>query len=163
MTNVKPLPMESNIASQDVALDYLRRILLAPVYDIAVESELTPFTKLSARLGNQISLKREDQQPVYSFKLRGAYNKLANLSSAQCEHGVISASAGNHAQGLALAARKLGIKATIFMPITTPEIKIENVRRYGAEVRLTGKSFNEAQAACQQYALKEQKNTYPPF
>ena len=163
MTNAEPLPTGSNSPIQEVAHDYLRRILLAPVYDIAVESELTPCVKLSARLGNQISLKREDQQPVYSFKLRGAYNKLANLSKAQCEHGVIAASAGNHAQGLALAARKLGIKATIFMPITTPEIKIENVRRYGAEVRLIGKSFNEAQVACQQHALKEQKTLIPPF
>ena len=163
MTNLESLPIALDSSPQEVGLDYLRRILLAPVYDIAVESELTPCAKLSARLGNKISLKREDQQPVYSFKLRGAYNKLAGLSREQSERGVIAASAGNHAQGLALAAQKLGIKATIFMPITTPEIKIENVRRYNAEVRLIGKSFNEAQAACQQYALKEQKTLIPPF
>ena len=114
---------------QDVGLHYLRKILLAPVYDVAVETELTALTKLSAKLGQQIYLKREDQQPVHSFKLRGAYNKLLNLSEQQCLHGVIAASAGNHAQGLALAAQKLGIKATIVMPITTPEIKVENVRR----------------------------------
>jgi len=149
--------------TQEQALDYLRRILLAPVYDVAVETELTPLTKLSTRLGNQIFLKREDQQPVHSFKLRGAYNKLSNLSEEQCIHGVIAASAGNHAQGLALAAYKLGIKATIVMPITTPDIKVDNVRRFGAEVRLVGKSFNEAQVASQQYALEEQKTLIHPF
>jgi len=150
-------------ATQEQALDYLRRILLAPVYDVAVESDLTPLTKLSARLGKQIFLKREDQQPVHSFKLRGAYNKLINLSEQQCLHGVMAASAGNHAQGLALAAHKLGIKATIVMPITTPEIKVDNVRRYGAEVRLVGKSFNEAQQACTEFAKAEHKTLIHPF
>jgi threonine dehydratase len=150
-------------ATQEQALDYLRRILLAPVYDVAVETELTSLTKLSTRLGNQISLKREDQQPVHSFKLRGAYNKLANLTEAQCIHGVIAASAGNHAQGLALAANKLGIKATIVMPITTPDIKVDNVRRFGAEVRLVGKSFNEAQTASIAYAQDEKKTLVHPF
>jgi threonine dehydratase len=145
------------------ALDYLRRILLAPVYDVAVESELTPCIKLSSRLGHQISLKREDQQPVHSFKLRGAYTKLASLSEAQCIHGVIAASAGNHAQGLALAAHKLGINATIVMPITTPDIKVDNVRRLGAEVRLIGKSFNEAQQASSQFSHDENKTLVHPF
>lgn len=144
-------------------LDYLRRILLAPIYDIAVETELTHLTKLSGRLNNQIFLKREDQQPVHSFKLRGAYNKLSNLSEAECIHGVIAASAGNHAQGLAFAANKLGIKATIVMPITTPEIKVENVKRFGGEVRLVGNSFNEAQEASIQYAKDENKTIIPPF
>ncbi|MBU2893417.1 threonine ammonia-lyase, biosynthetic [Colwellia sp. D2M02] len=144
-------------------LDYLRRILLAPIYDVAVETELTPLTKLSTRLNNQIYLKREDQQPVHSFKLRGAYNKLANLTEEQCIHGVIAASAGNHAQGLALAASKLGIKATIVMPKTTPDIKVDNVRRFGGEVRLVGNSFNEAQAASQEYAQAENKTLIHPF
>ncbi|WDD98979.1 threonine ammonia-lyase, biosynthetic [Thalassomonas actiniarum] len=144
-------------------MDYLRRILLAPVYDIAVETELTPLTKLSSRLNNQIFLKREDQQPVHSFKLRGAYNKLSNLSEQECIHGVVAASAGNHAQGLALSASKLGIKATIVMPITTPEIKVDNVRRFGAEVRLIGRSFNEAQAASLKFAREEQKTLIHPF
>ncbi|MEW6989710.1 threonine ammonia-lyase, biosynthetic [Colwelliaceae bacterium 6441] len=148
---------------QGEGLDYLRRILLAPVYDVAVETDLTPLTKLSARLGNQICLKREDQQPVHSFKLRGAYNKLSNLPEEQCIHGVIAASAGNHAQGLALAAHKLGIKATIVMPITTPDIKVDNVRRFGAEVRLVGKSFNEAQTASVEYAKDENKTLIHPF
>ena len=133
---------ENQLLNQGEALDYLRRILLAPVYDVAVESELTPCTKLSARLNNTIYLKREDQQPVHSFKLRGAYNKLSQLTEAQSIHGVVAASAGNHAQGLALAAQKLGIKATIVMPITTPDIKVDNVRRFGADIRLVGKSFN---------------------
>jgi threonine dehydratase len=151
------------LQNQGIGLDYLRRILLAPVYDVAVETELTPLTKLSARLNNQIFLKREDQQPVHSFKIRGAYNKLSNLSEAECIHGVIAASAGNHAQGLALAAHKLGIKATIVMPITTPDIKVDNVRRFGAEVRLLGKSFNEAQEASLAFAKDENKTLIHPF
>lgn len=106
------------LSLEEISLDYLRRILLAPVYDIAKETDLTPLNKLSTRLNNQIFLKREDQQPVHSFKLRGAYNKLSQLTEEQCLHGVVAASAGNHAQGLAMAAGKLGIKATIVMPIT---------------------------------------------
>jgi len=160
MTDVKSLePLTTDVQ----ALEYLRKILLAPVYDVAVETELTHLSKLSSKLENQIYLKREDQQPVHSFKLRGAYNKLAHLNEAQCIHGVIAASAGNHAQGLALAAHKLGIKATIVMPITTPEIKVDNVRRYGAEVRLIGKSFNEAQAASVDIAEQERKTYIHPF
>ena len=154
---------ETQLINQGEALDYLRRILLAPVYDIAIESDLTPLTKLSARLNNTIYLKREDQQPVHSFKLRGAYNKLTLLTEEQKIHGVIAASAGNHAQGLALAAHKLGIKATIVMPLTTPDIKVDNVRRFGAEVRLVGLSFNEAQAASLKYATEENKTVIPPF
>ena len=163
MTEAEQKALVKTQAIQEQALDYLRRILLAPVYDVAVETELTLLTKLSTRLGNQIYLKREDQQPVHSFKLRGAYNKLVNLSEQQCLHGVIAASAGNHAQGLALAAHKLGIKATIVMPITTPDIKVDNVRRYGAEIRLIGKSFNEAQQASVTYAKAEQKTLIHPF
>ncbi|TPH13443.1 threonine ammonia-lyase, biosynthetic [Litorilituus lipolyticus] len=151
------------LAQQAQELDYLRRILLAPIYDVVVETDLTPLTKLSARFGNQIYLKREDQQPVHSFKLRGAYNKLSSLTEAQCIHGVIAASAGNHAQGLALAANKLGIKATIVMPKTTPDIKVDNVRRFGGEVRLVGNSFNEAQAASIEFAEQEQKTLIHPF
>ena len=151
------------IEERSEALDYLRRILLAPVYDVAIESELTPLTKLSSRLDNKISLKREDQQPVYSFKLRGAYNKLSQLSKAQSSLGVVAASAGNHAQGLALASNKLGIDATIFMPITTPDIKVDNVRRFGAEVRLIGKSFNEAQEASMVFAQENNKTIIHPF
>ena len=97
---------------------YLKKILLAPIYEAAIETKLQPLNKLSARLGNHILLKREDLQPVHSFKLRGAYNKLANLSDQQKQNGVIAASAGNHAQGLALSAQKMGLKATIVMPKT---------------------------------------------
>jgi threonine dehydratase len=163
MTDAERQELLLSKVKQGEALDYLRRILLAPVYDVAIETELTPFTKLSARLGNQISLKREDQQPVHSFKLRGAYNKLVNLTEEECIQGVIAASAGNHAQGLALAAHKLGIKATIVMPITTPDIKVDNVRRFGAEVRLVGKSFNEAHVASVEFAQAEQKTIIHPF
>ncbi|RHW76314.1 threonine ammonia-lyase, biosynthetic [Colwellia sp. RSH04] len=151
------------LAQQAQELDYLRRILLAPIYDVVVETDLTPLTKLTARFGNQIYLKREDQQPVHSFKLRGAYNKLSSLSEEQCIHGVIAASAGNHAQGLALAANKLGIKATIVMPKTTPDIKVDNVRRFGGEVRLVGNSFNEAQVASLAFAEQENKTLIHPF
>lgn len=154
---------EGQLTQEEIALDYLRRILLAPVYDVAKETDLTPLHKLSSRVNNQVFLKREDQQPVHSFKLRGAYNKLNQLSEQQCLHGVVAASAGNHAQGLALAASKLGIKATIVMPITTPEIKVDNVRRLGADVRLIGKSFNEAQEASQTICENEQKTLIHPF
>ncbi|MGL1956655.1 MAG: threonine ammonia-lyase, biosynthetic [Colwellia sp.] len=160
MTNT---PSQTLLAEQAEQLDYLRKILLAPIYDTVVETELTPLTKLSTRLNNQIYLKREDQQLVHSFKLRGACNKLANLSEAECIHGVIAASAGNHAQGLALAASKLGIKATIVMPKTTPDIKVDNVRRFGGEVRLVGHSFNEAQTAAIDYAKTENKTLIHPF
>lgn len=148
-----------------MAIDYLKKILLAPVYDVAVESDLTPCHKVSARLGNgnQVFLKREDQQPVHSFKLRGAYTKLASLTHGQRSQGVVAASAGNHAQGLALAASKLGITATIVMPITTPDIKVENVRRLGADVRLIGKSFNDAQSASLAIADDESKTIVHPF
>src|ERR671928_385003 len=114
--------------------DYLERILKARVYDVATESPLEPARALSARLKNRLLIKREDLQPVFSFKLRGAYNKMAQLPAATLERGVIAASAGNHAQGVALAAQKLGCAATIVMPVTTPEVKIAAVRARGAEV-----------------------------
>ena len=155
-------PLEAQ-SMKDMGLDYLRRILIAPVYEVAIESDVTPCIKLSAQLDNQIYLKREDQQPVHSFKLRGAFNKLSLLTKQQSENGVIAASAGNHAQGLALAAHKLGINATIVMPITTPDIKVDNVRRFGAEVRLIGKSFNEAQEASANFAKAESKTIIHPF
>ena len=160
MTEAESLEL---LADQGLGLDYLRRILLAPVYDVAVETDLTACTKLSARLGNNIYLKREDQQPVHSFKLRGAYNKLVSLTPEQSANGVVAASAGNHAQGMALASSKLGIKAIIFMPITTPDIKVDTVRRFGAEVRLVGKSFNEAQTAAAECAKNENKLQIHPF
>ncbi len=124
--------------------DYLERILTAQVYDVAIETPLEPAPNLSARLQNRILLKREDMQPVFSFKLRGAYNKMAQLSAAQLRRGVIAASAGNHAQGVALAAQKMGCRAVIVMPTTTPRIKIDAVKARGAEVVMAGDSYDEA-------------------
>ncbi|MBA6130417.1 MULTISPECIES: threonine ammonia-lyase, biosynthetic [Pseudomonas] len=129
---------------------YVKKILTSRVYDVAVETPLQSAGQLSKRLGNQILLKREDLQPVFSFKIRGAYNKLAQLTPEELARGVVTASAGNHAQGLALAAREMGIKATIVMPKTTPEIKVEGVRSRGGKVVLHGDSFPEALA----YSLK---------
>lgn len=123
---------------------YIEKILRARVYDVAIESPLEPARRLSQRLNNQILLKREDLQPVFSFKLRGAYNKLYQLMQESDLKGVIAASAGNHAQGLALAASQLGVKATIVMPKTTPRIKVDAVRSYGAKAVLFGDTFDEA-------------------
>ncbi|WP_421683279.1 threonine ammonia-lyase, biosynthetic [Stutzerimonas urumqiensis] len=125
---------------------YVKKILTSRVYDVAVETPLQPARQLSERLGNQILLKREDLQPVFSFKIRGAYNKLAQLSPDELSRGVVTASAGNHAQGLALAARELGIEATIVMPRTTPELKVQGVRARGGKVVLHGDAFPEALA-----------------
>jgi threonine dehydratase len=124
--------------------DYLTRILNARVYDVAVESALEPARGLSQRLNNTVLLKREDQQPVHSFKLRGAYNKMSNLTPAQLKKGVICASAGNHAQGVALSARKLGTRAVIVMPTTTPQVKVDAVKQLGGEVVLFGESYSDA-------------------
>ncbi|MFB4392828.1 MULTISPECIES: threonine ammonia-lyase, biosynthetic [unclassified Pseudomonas] len=129
---------------------YVKKILTSRVYDVAVETPLQSAGQLSKRLNNTVLLKREDLQPVFSFKIRGAYNKLAQLTPEELARGVVTASAGNHAQGLALAARELGIKATIVMPKTTPEIKVEGVRSRGGKVVLHGDSFPEALA----YSLK---------
>nr|WP_312257595.1 threonine ammonia-lyase, biosynthetic [Stutzerimonas nitrititolerans] len=125
---------------------YVKKILTSRVYDVAVETPLQPARQLSERLGNQILLKREDLQPVFSFKIRGAYNKLAQLTTEELARGVVTASAGNHAQGLALAARELGIKATIVMPRTTPELKVQGVRARGGKVVLHGDAFPDALA-----------------
>ncbi len=124
--------------------DYLERILAARVYDVAIESPLEPAPQLSARTGARVLLKREDLQPVFSFKLRGAYNKMAQLPAKALKRGVIAASAGNHAQGVALAAQRLGCRATIVMPVTTPQIKISAVKARGAAVVLRGDSYDEA-------------------
>ena len=123
---------------------YLKRILTARVYDVARETELEPARQLSRRLGNQVLLKREDNQPVFSFKLRGAYNKMAHLSPEQRARGVICASAGNHAQGVALGSQRLGCRAVIVMPVTTPQVKVDAVRHLGGEVVLHGDSYNDA-------------------
>ncbi len=123
---------------------YIERILRARVYDVAIETPLDPAPNLSKRLGNTVYIKREDLQPVFSFKLRGAYNKIAQLDQSTQRAGVIAASAGNHAQGVALAARQLGIHALIVMPCTTPDIKVRAVRGLGGETLLHGDSYDEA-------------------
>ncbi|MDX8396741.1 MAG: threonine ammonia-lyase, biosynthetic [Mariprofundaceae bacterium] len=129
---------------------YIEAIEHARVYDVAKETPLELAPKLSSRLHNEVLFKREDLQPVFSFKLRGAYNKIANLTQAERDKGVICASAGNHAQGVALSAKKLAIKATIVMPRTTPEIKVKAVESYGAEVILFGDSYSDASAHADQ-------------
>ena len=124
--------------------NYIEKILRAKVYDVAEQTPLDFAPTLSERLNNKVYLKREDLQPVFSFKLRGAYNKMASLTAEQAAAGVIAASAGNHAQGVALAAKKLGIKALIVMPKTTPEIKIKSVKARGAKIVLHGDSYDDA-------------------
>ncbi|QDV22295.1 threonine ammonia-lyase, biosynthetic [Aureliella helgolandensis] len=135
-------------------LEYLQRILTAQVYDVAVESPLELAPKISTRLGNRVWLKREDTQPVFSFKLRGAYNKMVRLTPEQRAPGVICASAGNHAQGVALSAQRLGCRAVIVMPVTTPQLKSDAVRAWGGEVILHGDSYSDAY----QHALELQQS-----
>lgn len=142
---------------------YIKRILNARVYDVAIETPLTPAMQISKRLRNQILLKREDLQPVFSFKLRGAYNKMAHLPARALERGVIAASAGNHAQGVALAARELGTRATIVMPCTTPAIKVEAVRARGANVVLFGDTYDEACAHANELAEAQELTFVHPY
>ena len=143
--------------------DYIERILRARVYDVAIQSALDPAPRMSARLGNDVLLKREDQQPVFSFKLRGAYNKIANLSETAARRGVICASAGNHAQGVALAARRRGIPALIVMPATTPRIKVEAVVALGGEVVLHGEAYDAAYEHAVRLASERQMVFVHPF
>lgn len=145
------------------AAEYLRKILLSPVYEAARVTPLQSLNKLSQRFGHSISLKREDLQAVHSFKLRGAYHKIATLTEQQKARGVIAASAGNHAQGVALSAAKLGIKALIIMPKTTPDIKVDAVRSHGGNVVLFGNNFDEAYAHSRELAQKEGYTLIPPF
>ncbi|XP_054804237.1 threonine dehydratase biosynthetic, chloroplastic [Prosopis cineraria] len=145
------------------AMGYLTNILSSKVYDVAVESPLQLATKLSERLGVNLWLKREDLQPVFSFKLRGAYNMMVKLPKEQLEKGVICSSAGNHAQGVALAAKRLNCSAVIAMPVTTPEIKWRSVERLGATVVLVGDSYDEAQAYAKKRAKEEGRTFIPPF
>jgi threonine dehydratase len=146
-----------------MATDYLQKILTARVYDVAIESPLEYAPTLSERLDNQIYLKREDIQSVFSFKLRGAYNKMAHLSPAQLKRGVICASAGNHAQGVALAASRLGCRAVIVMPTTTPPVKIEAVKARGGEVVLFGDSYTDAYNHALTLEKKEKLTFVHPF
>jgi len=147
--------MAVSAKGQRIAAEYLKRVLTARVYDVARETALEPARNLSRRLGNPVLLKREDQQPVFSFKLRGAYNKMAHLAPEQLAAGVICASAGNHAQGVALAAKRLGCRAVIVMPVTTPKLKIDAVAALGGETVLHGDSYSDAyQHALQLQAAK---------
>ncbi len=144
-------------------LSYIDKILRARIYDLARETDLDLMKRLSRRLDNTIFLKREDQQPVFSFKLRGAHNKIRSLSAAERERGVIAASAGNHAQGVALSARTLGIKSMIVMPNTTPPIKVEAVRALGANTILFGDSYDEAFAHSQELVRRHGMSYVHPF
>ncbi|WP_156442987.1 pyridoxal-phosphate dependent enzyme, partial [Burkholderia sp. MSMB1552] len=129
--------------------DYLKKILTARVYDVALETELERARNLSARLNNAVYLKREDNQPVFSFKLRGAYNKMAHIPAGALARGVITASAGNHAQGVAFSAARMNVKAVIVVPVTTPQVKVDAVRAHGGptvEVIQAGESYSDAYA-----------------
>ena len=143
--------------------NYLKRILTARVYDVAQETPLEPAGLLSQRLGNTVLLKREDMQQVFSFKLRGAYNKMAHLTQEQLSRGVIAASAGNHAQGVALAASRMGCRAVIVMPVTTPRVKIDAVRARGAEVVLHGDSYSDAAAHAAELQQRDGLTFVHPF
>ncbi|MFT4172785.1 MAG: threonine ammonia-lyase, biosynthetic [Rhodocyclaceae bacterium] len=143
--------------------DYLERILNAQVYDVAIETPLDLAINLSRRVDNRIYLKREDMQPVFSFKVRGAYNKMSKLSPEQLARGVVCASAGNHAQGVALSAQKMGVRAVIVMPTTTPQIKVDAVRSRGGEVVLAGESFDEAYTHAVQLGEREGLTFVHPY
>ena len=142
---------------------YVKKILDARIYDLAIETPVDAAPLLSKRLNNTVLLKREDLQPVFSFKLRGAYNKLRQLSKVERTGGVIAASAGNHAQGLALAAQKMGVDATIVMPKTTPRIKVDAVRGWGAKVILFGDNYNAAAEHANQLVADEGLTYIHPF
>ncbi|WP_140921364.1 threonine ammonia-lyase, biosynthetic [Limnobaculum xujianqingii] len=154
-----PLPL----SSAPTGAEYLRAVLCSPVYDVAQVTPLQVMNKLSTRLKNTVLVKREDRQPVHSFKLRGAHAMIAGLNEQQKANGVIAASAGNHAQGVALSATGLGIRSLIVMPLTTPDIKVDAVRGFGGEVLLHGANFDEAKAKA--IALSEQEGYIfiPPF
>lgn len=162
---IGPVTRPEPMREWDIAREawYLRAILTADVYDVAVESPCELAPRLSERIGAQIYLKREDLQPVFSFKIRGAYNKMKQLTDEERGRGVITSSAGNHAQGVALSGQKLGCKAIIAMPVTTPAIKVEAVRRLGGEVVLVGENYDATQAYAKQRAKEEGLTYVPPF
>jgi threonine dehydratase len=164
-TRAPPLPAPAALpaASARIAAAYLKRILTARVYDVAHETPLVHARSLSRRIANTVWLKREDQQPVFSFKLRGAYNKMVRLPRPALDRGVICASAGNHAQGVALAARRLGCRAVIVMPVTTPRLKIDAVAALGGEVVLHGDSYSDAHAKAVELQAGEALAFVHPF
>ena len=144
-------------------MEYVEKILKARVYDVAIETPLDVMPRLSQRLNNKLWLKREDLQPVFSFKLRGAYNRMAQLSKKEKLQGVVAASAGNHAQGVALSAKKMNISALIVMPKTTPTIKIEAVKAYGAEISLHGNNYDDAYRYALQFAQEQNRTFIHPY
>ncbi len=143
--------------------DYLQRVLQARVYDVAEDTPLDYAGNLSRRLNQNVWLKREDEQPIFSFKLRGAYNKMSRLPQSILDKGVVAASAGNHAQGVALAGKALGCPVTIFMPVTSPQIKIKSVRSLSADVKLVGDSYNEANIAAIEFSKHNNLRLIPPY
>lgn len=157
MAESQPLPAEP------CGAEYLRAVLRSPVYEVAQVTPLQKMEKISSRLGNTILVKREDRQPVHSFKLRGAYAMIATLNEEQKARGVITASAGNHAQGVALSATRLGIKSLIVMPVATADIKVEAVRAFGGEIYLFGANFDEAKAKAIELAEQKGYTFVPPF
>ena len=142
---------------------YVDKILNANVYDVATKTPLTHAPSLSERLGCDVHLKREDLQPIFSFKCRGAYNKMSSLTEEERARGVVAASAGNHAQGVALAAQKLGVDATIVMPVTTPSIKVDAVKRRGANVVLQGDAFDQASEFASRLVVERGATYLHPF
>lgn len=157
MAESQPLPAEP------CGAEYLRAVLRSPVYEVAQVTPLQKMEKISSRLGNTILVKREDRQPVHSFKLRGAYAMISTLNEEQKAHGVITASAGNHAQGVALSATRLGIKSLIVMPVATADIKVDAVRAFGGEIFLFGANFDEAKAKAIELAELKGYTFVPPF
>ena len=161
MTNTAP-----SHVSQVSDNEYLKKVLLSPVYDVAINSDLQHLTRFSQAMDNQVWLKREDQQPVKSFKLRGAYNCISQLPQAALDKGVIAASAGNHAQGVAYSAAKKKIHATIVMPETTPDIKVDAVKSFGGQwvnIILHGSNFDAASEQAQKLAEQHGYTMIPPF
>ena len=143
--------------------EYVDKILNARVYDVAIKTPLDMMPKLSQRLNNSLWLKREDLQPVFSFKLRGAYNRMAQLSDAERKQGVVTASAGNHAQGVALSAKKMGVPALIVMPKTTPQIKVDAVKNFGADIKLHGNSYDDAYRYARDVAVEQGRAFIHPY
>ena len=156
-------PASEKARNDHLPQKYLTKIRNAKVYDVARETALDYAPILSRRTGNQVWLKREDEQPVFSFKCRGAYNKMAGLSPAELKKGVITASAGNHAQGVALAAKRLGAKAVIVMPRTTPQIKVDAVRNLGGRVVLHGDNYDAAHAHARELEKKQHLTFVHPY
>ena len=142
---------------------YVKKILSSEVYDIAIETPLEAAPFLSARLSADVSFKREDMQPIHSFKIRGAYNRMVKLGERERKRGVLAASAGNHAQGVALAASRLGIQATIVMGLNTPTIKVEAVQRLGAEVILRGDTYDDAEQHAHSIGDRNGATIVPPY